>query len=346
MISRRVLIILAVFVGLSLMFFLMFLNNNNPQTIYPAQQTYWKYSKLSTTYSIAIISDMDKSSRVQINGTLQELWTSKFIRGTLQRKQDGTYSIEWTTESKINSRFNEAGRGMELSELSFFNNRLYSVDDRTGIIFDLSSGLAVPIHIFMDGDGVRDKGFKGEWSTVKDGKLYIGSIGKEWMQDGIVKNVDPMWVKTIDQNGVLEHVNWKPIYDKLRIATSTVLPGYLLHEAVNWNPIERKWYFLPRRVSHEDYDEVLDEERCGNIAIISDENFEHIEVEEIGELNKIRGFSSFKFIPMRENEIVALKTQEKDETVTFITVLDLATGKTLLPETKIGNVKFEGLEFL
>jgi len=289
---------------------------------------------------------MDKSSRLFINGTAQEVWESKFLRGTLQRKTDGTYSIEWGQESKITSKFNEAGRGMELSELSFFNNRLYSVDDRTGIIFDLTSGLAIPTNIFMDGDGTRDKGFKGEWSTVKDSKLYVGSIGKEWIQDGIVKHVDPMWVKVIDLNGRVQHENWKAVYDKLRVATNTILPGYLLHEAVNWNPIEKKWYFLPRRVSREEYDEILDEERCGNIVITMDEKFEKVEVMEIGELNKTRGFASFKFIPMRENEIVALKTQEKDETITFITVIDLATGKALLPETKIGNVKYEGVEFL
>lgn len=31
-----------------------------------------------------------------------------------------------------------------------------------------------------DGDGEQAKPFKSEWATVKDGLLYIGSIGKEW----------------------------------------------------------------------------------------------------------------------------------------------------------------------
>jgi len=198
----------------------------------------------------------------------------------------------------------------------------------------------------MDGDGSKSKGFKVEWSTVKEGKLFVGSMGKEWIQEGVVKSIDPMWVKTIDLHGRIEHYNWRNNYQKLREVSGTTNPGYLLHEAVNWNPVKRKWYFLPRRVSHEEYDEVLDEERCGNLALIADEDFSHVEVKELGALNKFRGFASFKFIPFREDEIVALKTQEKDEIVTYITVLNIETGEVLMPETKIASMKFEGIEFI
>ena len=31
-----------------------------------------------------------------------------------------------------------------------------------------------------DGDGDEAKPFKTEWATIKDGKLWIGSIGFEW----------------------------------------------------------------------------------------------------------------------------------------------------------------------
>jgi len=285
---------------------------------------------------------MDKSSKIPN----QEVWTSKFVQGNLKRGSDGTYSIEWSQETQLTSRFNEGGRGMELSELSFFNSKLYSVDDRTGILYDVSHSISIPSFILMDGNGDKDKGLKGEWSTVKDGKLYVGSIGKEWVADGVIKNTDPMWVKVIDRLGHIEHLYWKPTYDKLRMSTETTYPGYLLHEAVSWNPVNRKWYFLPRRVSKEEYDEALDEERCSNIMLIADEDFQHVTVKEIGPFNKLRGFSSFKFIPMREDEIVALKTQEKDETITFITVLNIKTGEVLMPETKIGNVKYEGIEFI
>lgn len=38
----------------------------------------------------------------------------------------------------------------------------------------------VPWVTLKDGDGQVKKGFKGEWMTVKDKKLYVGSIGKVW----------------------------------------------------------------------------------------------------------------------------------------------------------------------
>lgn len=35
--------------------------------------------------------------------------------------------------------------------------------------------------VLVDGDGTTtQKGFKCEWITVKDGNLWVGSIGKEW----------------------------------------------------------------------------------------------------------------------------------------------------------------------
>ena len=37
-----------------------------------------------------------------------------------------------------------------------------------------------------DGPGNVDKGFKAEWMTVKDQRLYIGGLGKEWTtQEGV-----------------------------------------------------------------------------------------------------------------------------------------------------------------
>ena len=52
------------------------------------------------------------------------------------------------------------GRGMELSELIVFNGKLYAVDDRTGIIFeiDLQNNIAIPWVVLMDGNGKVSKG--------------------------------------------------------------------------------------------------------------------------------------------------------------------------------------------
>jgi len=52
------------------------------------------------------------------------------------------------------------------------------------------------------------------------------------------------------------------------------------------------------------------------------------------------------FVPFRENEVVALKTEEIDGNIaTYITVFGL-NKEILLEETKIGDVKYEGIEIL
>lgn len=34
------------------------------------------------------------------------------------------------------------------------------------------------------------KPFKIEWCTQKDGNLYLGSIGKEWIENGVSKYIE------------------------------------------------------------------------------------------------------------------------------------------------------------
>lgn len=47
-------------------------------------------------------------------------------------------------------------------------------------VFEILNGHLIPWVILQDGDGHVDKGFKGEWMTVKNKRLHIGSIGKVW----------------------------------------------------------------------------------------------------------------------------------------------------------------------
>jgi soluble calcium-activated nucleotidase 1 len=91
---------------------------------------------------------------------------------------------------------NEAGRGGEFSELTIFDNHLLTFDDRTGDVFEIlnkeggKSSFVAPRYVMTEGEGDTDKGMKWEWSTVKDGLLYIGSMGKEYTnRDGSVANV-------------------------------------------------------------------------------------------------------------------------------------------------------------
>lgn len=47
---------------------------------------------------------------------------------------------------------------MELSELVAFNGHLYTVDDRTGVVYRIEGNQAVPWVILPDGDGSVSKG--------------------------------------------------------------------------------------------------------------------------------------------------------------------------------------------
>jgi soluble calcium-activated nucleotidase 1 len=125
-------------------------------------------------------------------------------------------------------------------------------------------------------------------------------------------------------------------------------PGYVVHEAIGWSEQLKKYVVLPRRISSEAYDEKVDEERGTNQALIISEDFSSIKKIQLGPQDQTHGFSSFKFVPWRENEIVALKTKEHRETTeTYITVFDLTTQEVLLEETLISDsIKFEGVEFL
>jgi len=195
-----------------------------------------KYNQESPQYRIAIISDKDKRSKNSNEGH----WESILRKGTLRRdNKTGLYGVSWDAQQKIlTSKMNEAGRGMELSELVYYNNKLLTVDDRTGIIYMIENDQAVPLYILMDGEGSTNKGFKGEWMTVKDGLLYVGSIGKEWSTpEGELLNNNPQWVKTIDIDGHISHIDWSNVYNNIRKAVGADHPGYLMHESVRLHPI-------------------------------------------------------------------------------------------------------------
>ena len=71
-------------------------------------------------------------------------------------------------------------------------------------------------------------GFKSEWATVKDQRLYIGGLGKEWTTiTGEVLNLNPQWVKSVGQFGDVRHYDWHNKYNALREKTGTLLPGII-----------------------------------------------------------------------------------------------------------------------
>lgn len=126
-----------------------------------------------------------------------------------------------------------------------------------------------------------------------------------------------------------------------------VSPGYLIHESACWSDTLQRWFFLPRRASHERYSEKDDEHKGTNLLLSAAQDFGDISVSHVGEVVPTHGFSSFKFIPNTDDQIiVALKSEEdRGKIATYIMAFTL-DGRFLLPETKIGNVKYEGIEFI
>lgn len=144
------------------------------------------------------------------------------------------------------------------------------------------------------------------------------------------------------------HSQWPPrrfTFDSLFVFFFPT--GYLIHESAAWSDTLQRWFFLPRRASNERYEEVADERRGTNLALSCSPNFKDIIVSRVGPLNPTHGFSSFKFVPNTDDQIIlALKSEEDAGNIaTYITAFTL-DGRILLPETVIGDVKYEGLEFI
>lgn len=67
----------------------------------------------------------------------------------------------------------------------------------------------------------------------------------------------------------------------------------------------------------------------------------------IGEIIPTHGYSSFKFLPgTNDRVIVALKSEEvASNTASYITAFNV-DGTIILPEIKVANHKYEGIEFV
>lgn len=304
-------------------------------------------TKTGVSFRVAIISDLDLDSK---NNEVPNTWFSIMKRGTvLWMPQRNFLSVDWDEgEIVLSSSLGMKGRGMELSELVTFDGKLLAVDDRTGMVYFVEGDQVFPWVILMDGNGKSSKGFKSEWATVKDEQLYVGSMGKEWTTSlGEYVNNNPQWIKTVSVLGETHSLNWVSNYKRLRQALNIEFPGYMIHESGVWSEVHKNWFFLPRRCSEEQYNETKDETMGCNVLLTADENFLNIKVTRVGNLVPIRGFASFKFLPGSNDEIiVALKTEENQgRTATYITAFTI-DGIVLMPEIKVLDKKFEGLEFI
>lgn len=314
-------------------------------------------------WPLALVADQDEASKTDGG------WVSMVAYGKLVyngAKGGQSYSLEMKGETPLTTdRADKSGRGAEYSALEVFDGKLLTFDDRTGNIDELvpADGFNFTVRPFVDragapmkmlmGDGTKDKPLKCEWSTQKDGKLYVGSTGKERTDDdGRVMHEGEMWVKVIDPTSLaVEHVDWRKIYNGLRdAAICKPGAGYIIHEAARWSDVHEHWFFLPRKASRQPYDEVKDARKCVNLMMaapqaLQDNEGDKVHMQSYLTKTDLRGCSDFLFVPgTNDCHIFVLRTEETLDGVilTYGSVIDLTT-KVLMEEVTIAeNRKFEG----
>lgn len=301
-------------------------------------------------YTLAIITDEDRAARVELDDG-QVAWQSTIRYDRLYRATDpatgrAVYRVEPVPrseggENRLVSLIAEGGRGAEFSELALFGDRLIALDDRTGLVCEVRAGhQLIPRQILMTGSGDEQfKGFKAEWATLKGDQLIVGSHGKSAAEE---------WVKALDGDYRVTSHPWHAPYQRMRAALGVEgTAGYVVHEAADWHPERGCWYFFPRKISTEPFDEPRDErEMGGNTLVAADERFEDVRTIDVGERVPERGVSSFKVIPGHPDECVGLKSVEVgDTTETWLFCFDLE-GNVLTEDTFLGSYKCEGVEIL
>jgi len=318
------------------------------------------------TFHFATVTDLDKLSVVKDSN--KPLFRSTLLPGVLTR-DDATnrYLINFEAHRTLVSQHNEAGRGMELSELTIYKNRLLSFDDRTGTVFELLStpdgndSYVVPRFVITEGDGDTDKGMKWEWATVKNNELILGSMGKEYTRpDGSIENTNNLWVAVLNDRGELRREDWQDKFEFVRKLVGASPPGYIIMEAILWSDHLKKWVFLPRRISSTAYDEVDDERKGSNRVVLVNEKFTEGTVVEIKmktpDMDPLHGFSTVAFVPgTKDHHALAVRSveenctgEEKDcKQRSYLMVFDILTGEVLMDELQIDMAeKFEGIEFV
>lgn len=319
------------------------------------------------SFHFAAVTDLDQLSKKPDSSKL--IFQSMLMPGILARDNaSNRYVIKFEDPRMLYSQHNEGGRGMELSELTLYKDRLLAFDDRTGTVFEVlntdngKQSLVVPRLVITEGDGDTDKGMKWEWATVKGNELYLGSMGKEYTHpDGTIANTNNLWIAVVDADGRVRRRDWHKEFGFVRSALGANAPGYVMHEAILWSEHLKKWIFIPRRVSTTKYDENEDERRGSNKLVLVDEKFTKAEVVNInfGMIDPLHGFSTFAFVPgTKDRHALAIRSVEEDcvggdesmcKQRSYFVVFDVLTGEVLMDEVELKmdtNMKFEGVEFV
>ena len=330
-------------------------------------------------FDLGFIADQDQDSKEMKDAAGNEgdakTFTTAFATAKLTYKGEGDvqYAFDLVDDTLISvgthkDDSDKSGRGAEYSLLEWYGGKLVTACDRTGNVDEIvwnpapkegsvegSKFLIKPVEKdgarvrVLLGDGSKNKGLKTEWSTIKDGKLIIGSTGKERTDDdGNVVHKGELWVKSLDESYGVENVDWSAQYGALREAA--ICPhgaGYMIHESARWSDVHKKWLFFPRKLSRQPYDEVIDEAKCCNLMLACGDDFkaETTIAKPALTFLPLRGCSDFLYVPgTNDSHIFVIRTEETidGEVGTFCSVIDIA-GKILMPEVLFGKQrKFEG----
>eukprot|EP00316_Scyphosphaera_apsteinii_P020474 CAMPEP_0119336932 /NCGR_PEP_ID=MMETSP1333-20130426/92939_1 /TAXON_ID=418940 /ORGANISM="Scyphosphaera apsteinii, Strain RCC1455" /LENGTH=367 /DNA_ID=CAMNT_0007347869 /DNA_START=299 /DNA_END=1402 /DNA_ORIENTATION=- len=318
-------------------------------TLSVPQQTEQAWTDCEQRFTLLLVADRDLAA----HNVSERTWHSALRRGSLCRLRDSLqFTVTWLDEVEVTSRLNidssDGARGMELSEIVWYGGRLLACDDRTGIIFHIYGGVAIPRHVVSEISGpMAGKGFKCEWAAVRHGSLYVGAIGRPFRSaNGETISTNDQ-VAVLEPSGMIHLANWSDIYNGMLAAAQFAPNGYLTHEAALWDDATDRWLFAPRRGSSEPFDEKRDERQGSDLLLwhSSLHNSSRIKLVHVNEPREpSRGYSSIRMLPGCSDKFVALKTEEMDGRVaSYISVLR-TNGTVLMSDTFISTTKFEGLE--
>lgn len=331
-----------------------------------------RYNTRTQVYPFVCVADEDKHSRVfsPRSGRIKT-WKSELKHCILSCKKGKYWSVTRRSPQEFRNACagDDSGRGLELSELVWFDQRLLTMDDRTGVLLEFVKGLPEP-KFFLDTVHGGSKGFKAEWAVQKGPALLIGSHGNVNLRKSLpmqLINMKTLDITVLDAEHVFSTLHDACIGDQLRLeGERDALKGaYLTHECCAYSKRRGKFFFAPRQVAWDPYTKESAGRRGSNLLAITALDFDFsrnkvtcsdVQLLRVGKENRLRGFSALAFLPdSNENILMALKSTEcevngEEVIESFVTVFELFDDdrqtRTLVEDIPLGQVKYEGVSFI
>lgn len=319
-------------------------------------------------YNFVMISNDDKKSLIgstaEVNGKVG-LWTNRLINGyfeiNLLAHDSGPSAFKIVSDVVISTGYNFNLRGSELSAIvKLSDGSLLVCDNRSGIIYQLfrkddNDYVMIP-HQILSYNSRSEKGFRCQWMVFRSPNLFVGSNGKNMKKTTesrivdrsnefiYVLNVRPNYAKCEENQFTINGKrlkNWRKIYSNFYTLIKVGRDkGFIIHEAVTYSEIHRKWFFAPSKIgSSKKYNVLLWMSQCQKqfgIINIDDNQFNG-------------GYSDIKFVPNTNDSLIfATRTFEKaDGGYKSYSTIFTVNGTVVMPNRLISqDRKIAGIEFL